>query len=155
LSITVFTAYAEASNSSLTYAFINDQLHAHSIGSTEGRTHIATRPFNKFDFTGRTGNIYVDLDTVSGRDAWYLEIVPTRVDLVGHVFVPGDDGVSGPVNAIRIRMNGNSFQIIRIAADGSHSDIHTVVEDIEWSMNYNYKVREKSVNTAEENLICF
>lgn len=60
------------------------------MGSTEGRTHIASRPLNKFDFTGRTGNIYFDLDAINGRDAWYLEIIPTLADLVGHVFVPGD-----------------------------------------------------------------
>lgn len=64
----------------------------------------------------------------------------SRVDLVGHVFIPGDGGVSGPVNSIRIRMNGNGFSIIRIASDGSHAEIQTVVEDIDWSANYNYKV---------------
>lgn len=117
------------------------------MGSTEGRTHIASRPLSKFDFTGRTGNIYFDLDGINGRDAWYLEIIPTLADLTGHVFVPGDpQSPSGPVNGIRIRMNGNGMQIIRIFQDGTRAvpDLEVVVEDVEWSSNYNYKVHNES-----------
>jgi hypothetical protein len=139
--LTVHTAFASGSNENYSFAFINDQLHAHTTGSTEGRTHVASRPLHKFDFTARTGNIYMDLDLVGGRDAWYLEITPVLTDLVGHVFVPGDAGVSGPVNSIRLRMNGNGFQITRIAANGSHYDVQNQIEDIDWSANYNYKVR--------------
>jgi hypothetical protein len=138
-----------SSTANYSFAFINDQLHAHTTGSTEGRSHVASRPLNKFDVTGRTGHIYMDLDVVGGRDAWYLEITPTLVDLVGHVFVPGDGGVSGPVNSLRVRMGDNSFQIIRITADGSHSDVHTVIEDLGFSSNYNYKVRREEKRRRE------
>lgn len=109
--------------------FINDQFHVHNmiaLGNPLGRGFTSVRPRQVFDIAGRTGTIVFDLDgSATNEDAWYLDIVPERMDSVertnldvhdspGHV----SEARFSPPNSLRFLLSGNKVLISWFRADG-------------------------------------
>lgn len=123
------TAYSAQSRPELNGFFVNDQFHVHNmvgLANPLGRAFATVRARQIFDFTNRTGTIVFDLDgSATNEDAWYLDIVPNRMDAiertnldvhepVGHVA----EAAMAPPNSLRLIVNGSRVTISWFRGDG-------------------------------------
>lgn len=129
------TAYSHANDPAFNGAFINDQFHAHNMVSNlrgfSDREQVVNRPRAVFDFTDRIGTLVFDFDGEFRRDQWYLDMVPTLMDITGQVNVEGG-GRGHPGDFIRFRQSGQFVGIIRVDPDGSE---HTIAGSSQMQWN--------------------
>lgn len=113
-------------------AFITSRNHIHTTVSAyhSDRSQAIARARTPFDFTDRTGEIVFDFDGAERRDHWYLDLVPRRTDITGHINAMGP-GVGHPLNTLRYRQNGGKVEVVWIGATGEEQ----VIADSGWSLS--------------------
>lgn len=122
-------AFSACNDPMMSSSFINAQFHAHNmeLSGNCDRAQIINRPRATFDFTGRTGIITFDMDGLTSRSIWYLDLIDKAVgitDINSHVNESGD-GEGTPGNVLRIRQNDDRVDLQYVNATGTLTTLAT------------------------------
>ncbi|HEX2909273.1 MAG TPA: fibronectin type III domain-containing protein [Chloroflexia bacterium] len=130
-------AYSRCNSERFNASFINPQFHTHNMISDLrcDRGQVINRPRAAFDFTNRTGTIVFDMDGLTRRDIWYLDLTPEFMDITPNVDAFNEKGEGVPSSMLRISQNEGEVAIYLL--DGSGKEKKLAPED-----NSNYKALE-------------
>jgi hypothetical protein len=125
-------AFSACNDPAMSASFINSQFHAHNMELSGhcDRAQVVNRPRATFDFTGRTGTVAFDLDGLTSRSMWYLDLIDTAdgvTDITSHISESGS-GVGNPGKVLRIRQNENSLSFQYVDASG----VLKTIADTNW-----------------------
>jgi len=135
------STFATPNNPDFNGLFVNHQYHVHtSCGTRNGgsgdRAQTVHRPRKPLVLeSGETRRIVFDLDGIEGRarGIWYLDIVPSLIDITGHsgIGVGDTEGMAFPAYGLRFKLAGQGLALLAFNEEGQQIEIATA-DNLHW-----------------------